>query len=382
MIITESCTGCRTCEQLCPKHCISMEPDEEGFMVANIDENICVKCGLCMRHCPQIFSPIKITPIRVIGARYKNNDVLKESASGGVFVAMASRVLDKGGIVVGAAYLDDWKVGHIVVSNKVLLYKLQSSKYVQSDTLHTFSEVKYYLDKGKQVLYSGTPCQIAGVRSYLKKNYDNLLTIDLICHGVPSPKLFQKYLTWLEAKKQRRILYYNFRDKSSGWGLEYKTKTLTKTKIKSAILDPYYYHFLKGDIYRECCYNCNYCTSERVGDITIGDYWGIEKEHPKFYSPKGVSLVLVNTQKGVSILSETEDLFYIQESTLEKAVKANHNLSYPTERDSKRDTVYLRMNELTINEYFEKELSYPFNLVVALKGVLPAWLKLLLKRMK
>lgn len=382
MIITDFCTGCRACEQSCPKHCIFVEPDEEGFMVAKINENVCVNCGICIKRCPQNTSPEKHDPIRVVGVRYKNNDVLKESASGGAFVAMASIVLDKGGIVVGAAYLDDWKVGHIVVDDKAFLYKLQSSKYVQSDTLQTFADAKFYLDEGKQVLYSGTPCQIGGLRSFLKKDYDNLLTMDLICHGVPSPKLFQNYISWLEAKNHETILYYNFRDKSSGWGLGYKTKTKTKTKTNSAVLDPYYYHFLQGNIYRECCYRCNYCTRERVGDITVGDYWGIEKEHPEFYSTKGVSLALINTQKGMSALNDAESLFYIHESSFERAAKANHNLSYPTKRNSMRDTVYLHMNELAIDVFFEKELKHPFNLMIKLKSALPAWLKLLLKKMK
>lgn len=382
MIITDFCTGCRACEQLCPTHCIYVEPDEEGFIVAKIDENACVECGVCVKRCPQNNPPEKNVPIRVVGIRYKDNDVLKESASGGVFIALASRVLDEGGIVVGAAYLDDWKVGHIIVNDKAFLYKLQSSKYVQSDTFRTFSEVKEYLVKGRKVLYSGTPCQIEGLYSYLRKDYDNLFTIDLICHGVPSPKLFQKYIKWLETKNRGVILYYNFRDKSSGWGLGYKTKTKTKIITKSAALDPYYYHFLKGDIYRECCYRCNYCTRDRVGDITIGDYWGIEKEHPEFYSTKGVSLALINTPKGMNALSDAEELFYIQESTFERAVKANHNLSRPTKRSSMRDTIYLRMNELTVEDFFEKELKYPFNLMTALKGILPVWLKLLLKKMK
>ncbi len=382
MIITDFCTGCRVCELLCPKRCIHLEPDEEGFMVTKIDENACVKCGVCIKKCPQNALPVKKVPIRVVGLRYKNNDVLKGSASGGVFMALACRVLDEGGVVVGAAYLEDWKVRHIIVDDKAFLYKLQSSKYVQSDTFHTFSDVEKELIKGRQVLYSGTPCQIGGLYSYLKKEYDNLLTIDLICHGVPSPRLFQKYINWLEAKKHETVLYYNFRDKSSGWGLGCKIKTKTKTITKYATRDPYYYHFLKGDIYRECCYRCNYCTRDRIGDITIGDYWGIEKEHPEFYSAKGVSLALINTSRGISVLNDAEDLFYIQESTFEKAAKANHNLSYPTERLSKRNTIYLRMNELTIDEYFEKELKYSFNLMVTLKDVFPAWLKLLIKKMK
>lgn len=295
MTITEFCTGCRTCEQLCPKQCISMKSNGEGFLVAEVDESVCVNCGLCRKRCPQNNIPEKHSPIEVLAARYKDNDKLRNSASGGAFAAMAQYVLSQGGTVFGAAYQVDWSVGHIAVYDEKNLYKLQGSKYVQSDTLHTYSEVRALLDEGKKVLFSGTSCQIGGLRAFLRKDYDNLLTVDLICHGVASPLLFRKYIEWLGQKVKGKILFYNFRDKTGGWGLGYKTKTKTKTKPSN--LDPYYYHFLKGDTYRECCYRCNYCSQARVGDITIGDYWGIEQAHPSFYSTKGVSVVLLNNRQ-------------------------------------------------------------------------------------
>lgn len=382
MTITEFCTGCRACEQLCPKQCISMKSNKEGFLTAEIDENVCIHCGLCQKRCPQNNMPDKHNPIKVLAVRYKKDKELKNSASGGAFVALAHQILERNGVVFGAAYGEDWKVGHIAVRKEEDLYKLQGSKYVQCDTLHTYSEVKTLLSEGKKVLFSGTPCQIGGLRGFLRKDYDNLFTVDLICHGVASPKLFQKYIEWLGKETKGKILYYNFRDKSGGWGLGYKAKTKTKTKTKTANLDPYYYHFLKGDTYRECCYRCRYCTQERISDITVGDYWGIEREHPKFYSTKGVSVMLLNTEKALNCFEQAKSMFYIQESTFKQASRNNHNLLSPTKRTLLRDTVYNQLDDRNTEEYFNTVLKTPNRFVDKLKGLLPMRMKLILKTIK
>lgn len=238
------------------------------------------------------------------------------------------------------------------------------------------------MKQGRVVLYSGTPCQIGGLRAYLRKEYDNLYTMDLICHGVASPKLFAKYLIWLGGKMKGNIIGYDFRDKSCGWGLDYMTKTKTKTKTKPSTLDPYYYHFLKGTTYRECCYRCNYCTKERVGDITIGDYWGIEKEHPEFYSTKGVSCLLVNTEKGERLWSIVKDEFETLESTFGQVAKANHNLTRPTQRTPLRDVIYQHIDDMDVNEYFATQLKRPFNLKARIKLLLPKGLKVWIKKHK
>lgn len=241
--ITEYCTGCRACEQLCAHHAIVMKSDKEGFVTACIDEGKCVECGLCCKRCPQNNLIGKSEPIASLAVRDKDDEELAVSASGGAFAAAARVILLHGGIVVGAAYNDDMTVGHIVVERLDDLYKVQSSKYVQSNTMATYSQVKAMLREGREVLYSGTPCQIGGLRAYLRKDYDTLYTMDLICHGVASPKLFAKYLVWLGGKMKGKIIGYDFRDKSCGWGLDYMTKTKTKTKTKPSTLDPYYYHF-------------------------------------------------------------------------------------------------------------------------------------------
>ena len=380
--ITEYCTGCRACEQLCAHHAIEMKPDKEGFLSVYIDRDKCVDCGLCQNRCPQNALMQKSEPLMSLAVRDRDDKELGVSASGGAFAAAARVILQRGGVIVGAAYHDDMTVGHFVVDRLENLHKVQSSKYVQSNTEATYSQVKELLIRGREVLYSGTPCQIGGLRAYLRKDYDTLYTMDLICHGVASPKLFAKYLIWLGGKMKGKIIGYDFRDKSCGWGLDYMSKTKTKTKTKPSTLDPYYYHFLEGTTYRECCYRCNYCTKERVGDITIGDYWGVEKEHPEFYSTKGVSCLLVNSEKGMRLWNLIKSEFYFLESTFEQVARVNHNLSHPTKRTSRRDSIYLHIDDTDVNEYFATQLAIPFNLKARVKLLLPKWLKIWIKKNK
>ena len=384
--ITEFCTGCRTCEQLCAHRAISMKPNDEGFLEAIVNNDLCINCGLCLKRCPQNNKMASFKSKQVLAVRNKNDEELKYSASGGAFAAIARYVLSNNGVVFGAAYNTDLRVVHIRVDNLSELIKLQSSKYVQSDTQETYSEVKELIRSNVKVLYSGTPCQIGGLYAFLGKESknENLLTIDIICHGVASPLLFEKYLLWLGQKMKGEIIFYDFRTKEAGWGLDYKAKAKTKakTKTKSAALDPYYYHFLKGDTYRECCYRCKYSQCNRVSDITIGDYWGIEQEHKNFFSTKGVSVILLNTDKAIAIRPIIDKLFFTIDSTFEKAARKNHNLNSPTQRNQIRDHIYDGLNNMMLENYISRKLAPPFQISAVLKNYMPIKLKLWLKRLK
>lgn len=378
--ITEFCTGCRTCEQLCPTNSISIRPDHEGFLEPVIDKMTCIDCGLCSKRCPQNKLQVLSPSQNVYGFRYKDSNTLYHSASGGAFVALAKYILEQNGVVYGSVYVDqNMHVCHVRVDDLKDLKRLQGSKYVQSDTQHTFNEVLLDLKEGLKVLYSGTPCQIAGLKSYLNKNYDTLVTVDIICHGVPSPLLFEKYILWM-SNKYSKIIEYNFRDKKGGWGLTAMASTKTKIIQRYCNLDPYYFHFLEGNTYRESCYKCQYARAERVSDITIGDYWGIEDEHPEFYSEKGVSCVLINTTKGEEIFKKIKDKAICIESTLEKVSHQNGNLNHPTNRNSIRDYIYNGINDKGLNDFFSDNMKFKIRFVDVIKSHVPSQLKIYLKK--
>lgn len=383
MIITDQCTGCRTCEQVCPKHCITMHENSEGFLQPEVDEMRCVECGLCKKKCPQnIEHPLNFEQ-KVYAVRLRDEKALMKSSSGGAFWAMAQVVIDHHGVVFGAAYTKEFSIVHVKAENYEDLRKMQGSKYVQSDTADTYAECKKELDAGRWVLYTGTPCQIAGLRSYLSKDYSNLITVDLICHGVPSPKLFKKYLSWLSGKYGEPVLEYDFRTKENvGWGLEYRAKTKTKTQFLSGGLDPYYNKFLSGSIYRMCCYSCKYANMNRVGDITIGDYWGIEKYHPEFYDKKGVSVIILNTVNGEGFFEKIKNHYDYIESNIPNAMAENKNLSKPTPMPSERVDIYKEIDTLSTTNYFASYFQIPMKrrLKAMIKKMLPQKMILMLKR--
>ena len=379
--ITKLCTGCRTCELLCPTKSISMKSDSEGFLAPSINQVTCVDCGICQKCCPQNRDVKSLTPSSVYAFRYKVEDELYKSASGGAFVSIARYFIGNGGVVYGAAYVDaDLHVAHIRVSNTDSLSQLQSSKYVQSNTLQTFMDVKKDLLAGFKVLYSGTPCQIAGLKVFLKKDFDKLLTVDLICHGVPSPLLFEKYIQWL-SNKISKVEAYNFRDKSRGWGLSFKANSKKKVFKNKGVLDPYYFHFLEGNTYRECCYECRYCRKERVGDITIGDYWGIEKEHPDFFSAKGVSCVLVNTPKGKIAFNEVKEKQYCIDSSFDQVALHNGNLLHSTKRNEIRNQIYTGIKDKPVGKFFNENMAYPRPLAAKIKAIIPLKIIMIIKRL-
>lgn len=373
LVVGKNCCGCGGCKDLCPKNSISLKADKEGFLYPYLDTS-CVDCGLCLKHCPVANQVEKPEIQKVYGARIKDDNLLIKSSSGGVFPQLAMEILKKKGVVFGCAFDEKLTARHIAVEKERDLVKLQGSKYVQSNTLGVFSQVKDFLEQNRFVLFSGTGCQVAGLKSFLKKDYEKLLTVDVVCHGVPSPKLFENYLCYLSGKEKSEITRYNFRSKDkNGWGLFYKY-TAKKDKYKDGFFDPYYYAFLTGKNYRESCYNCKFANENRQADITLADFWSIKTEHPDFYSKKGSSAVIVNSQKGQQYFQSIARKMEYVESDYEKASKLNTNLVRPSTRPKNRSDFYKGFQG-DLNLYFKKKLKPPFQLKRRIKNMVPQGVK-------
>lgn len=319
----ECCTGCMACMNACAKGAIKFLADEEGFLQPVVDDDKCIECHLCERSCPEIQNQYHYNQGDVDVYAGWNVSDRQVSSSGGAFSSIAKFVLGKGGVVYGA-YLDEHlECKHIEVDNIEGLNKLRGSKYMQSAIGLTFKSVKKNLLAGKYVLFSGTPCQIAGLLTYLAKNYDNLVTMDLVCHGVPSNALFKKYIEKLENRlgfaENEKVANYEFRRRD---GL-------------------YMSAFDKAAIFRLSCYQCHYTRVTRVGDFTVGDFWGLGHQGVpfKYDMTKGVSLLLVNTDKGRDIMKSLDnDNFYVKRS-LQEAAARNHNLTKVSNRPINREQV-------------------------------------------
>ena len=377
------CAGCRCCEKICPVNAIEMKENKEGFIEPVVNEEKCISCGLCLKRCPQI-NKLEIEGIeqKAYATQNKNKEDLKISSSGGMFIAFAKNIISQDGVVYGAAYDQNLKVNHIRVENIEELKLLQGSKYVQSDTADTFEQTKNDLISGRKVLFSGTPCQIAGLKQYLGKDYENLYTIDIVCHGVPSRKLFEKYKNSLEAKENSKIDQFDFRDKTEkGWGLNLRIKYQNnKVTKKASCFDSYYKSFLAGNTYRRCCYDCKYANLNRVGDITIADFWGIEETNSKIDIKKGVSAVIVNSRKGQKIFEDIQQDIIAEETSIESVTKRNLNLKRPTLFPAIRKTVYNSIDNKQYKEYTKENLHFRINPKDIIKQVMPQKLKNTIKK--
>lgn len=344
------CLECRACEQICSKHAISMQENAEGFSYPKIYMDKCVDCGLCVKVCPAIHADdIKRKSCDVYAAQLKDKTILKKSSSGGVFSLIAEHVIGSGGIVFGAAWDEHLQLRHIGVETIDALQKLRGSKYVHSDIGNTFIQARDNLKSGRLVYFTGTPCQIAGLKLFLRKYYTNLITSDLVCHGTPSQKLFNLFVKGMEKDRNVRLIDYQFRDKKVfGWSCSSSSSSINRKtgKKKYHFYDRnmvgYFQAFIKGHITREDCYNCPFACPERVSDITLADYWDVSDHHPEFPNRReGVSLILINSEKGRNLLDLLEKNVILCKSTLTRALKtSNHNLKAPTPRPLERDKAY------------------------------------------
>lgn len=350
----EDCCACGACYNICSKNAIEMIIDEYGFKYPKIDYDKCISCGACKKVCAFQNVIEKNEPLQVIVAARKDENKIMKSASGGIFAVFAEYFLSIGGIVYGVALIEENGVlepKHIGVNNLEDLPKLLGSKYVQSDINNVYKKIRILLNDKKQILFSGTPCQVAGLKAFLGRDYNNLFTIDIICHGVPNAEFFKGYLEILEKKFNGKVLDFKFRDKTSGWGLNSKVNLLINNKRETKYLlveeSTYYHMFLDSQNYRQNCYKCKYTNRHRTGDITIGDYWGIEKEHPELLkingglldSEKGISAIIINTEKGkLGVERLGQEILYF-DTTYEKVANMNMQLRKPSKYGKYRDKI-------------------------------------------
>lgn len=345
----DKCSGCGLCETVCPAQAIKMEYDKSGFIYPVIQKEKCIDCGLCERKC--VVKTVSVEyPRTCYAGVHLDEKIRAKSSSGGMFAALAEYTLEQGGVVFGAAVVPKGKivtVKHIMIKNKEELKKLQGSKYVQSDIRECYINVKQQLAEGKKVLFSGTPCQVAAMKNYLGKEYDDLLLVDLVCHGTPSILHWEKSIEE-KLQKDEKVSAVSFRGKEGYMQgeIEFKTEADRIRKENYSFRnDSYYSMFLNADSYREGCYQCQYARPERDGDITIGDFWGFEKAYDRAQIEKdakisleeGNSLIAVNTEKGLSICNKLNgEKMWLYAADYEEAVKYNPQLSQPSKKGKNR----------------------------------------------
>lgn len=355
-----------------------MVSDSEGFWFPEIDHERCADCGLCQDACPMLHveEVDHPAPQKVYACWNSNEAVRFQSSSGGAFSALAGQVLDEGGVAFGAAFDDGMKVRHIVVSKKEELGRLRGSKYVQSDIGSAYLEVKKCLEQEKKVLFSGTPCQVAGLHAVVGKENENLVTCDLLCKGVPSPGLFSKYVEYLQRRFRAKLIDIDFRSKYRGWEIQCTIASFNNGRqhVLRDTNNSFYYGFAQNLTLRRSCYRCPYASIKRNGDITLGDFWGIGERVPFDHDTQcGVSIVLVNSEKGARMLEESASNLCLEERRMEEA-QDMRALSHPWQEPKNRnqfsnDYQRLEYDELAKKHLVDKGLKRLIKLIIP-----PTWI--------
>ena len=377
-VLNNSCTGCGSCYNACPKNAITMRGDEFGFYKPVIDNEKCVNCGLCEKVCPiDKFNSTNENAPKVFALQINDEKQLYKSASGGAFAVIAKEVISQGGVVYGVIYDDEMKVCHSRTETFDGLEKMYSSKYVQSNTKTTFKQAKEDLENEKTVLFSGTPCQIAGLKSYLRKDYQNLLTIDLVCHGVPSPKVFEIYKQeFMKNKPDETLLNVNFRSKKAGWGIHYLIHyTTITTTLRNYHKPKDFWVYIMNYIFNTSCGNCKFNKNPRVADISIGDFWGVDEYDKSLNNDKGLSILLINNEKGAKNLKVVQDKCRLQEVPYDVAIKRNPNIKQSSIAEPNREQFLedVCIKNISLKKTAKKYLRVPLH--IAIYRLLPQFAK-------
>ena len=348
-----NCCGCGACVMRCPKQCIKMYEDSEGFLYPHVKVSDCIDCGLCDKVCHEIHPYEERYPTKVFAAINKNDEVRLASSSGGIFSLLAERIIKKGGVVFGARFDDNWQVKLDYTESIEGISFFRGSKYVQARTDTAFSDCERFLKENRLVLFSGTPCQIAGLKHFLLKDYDNLITVDFVCHGTPSPKVWELFIVETISERNNAIKAIRFRDKKDEGWKKYRLAfdfNIDSNADRITISSPnsenvYMRAFLRNLDLRPSCYNCRAKSGRSGSDITIGDFWGVQEYHPEIDDDKGTSLVMIHTNKGEEAV-EMEHLIIVQ-STYQKAIMHNTAIIKSVSPHPNRESFFRRINNCT-----------------------------------
>lgn len=356
------CCGCAACQQVCPKKCITMAADEEGFWYPEVDTNKCIQCGACERVCPLLHNKEdkKGKLPNAYAAMNTDQEVREKSSSGGIFTLLAQAVISKKGVVFGAVMdPDQYGAHHMMAEDEEGLESFRGSKYIQSDIRETYIAAKKMLDCNKLVLFSGTPCQISGLKSFLGKDYPNLLSVDLICHGVPSPLVWKKYLSEIETSERQKAVNVIFRKKVPSWQ-KYSMSIQFANKVEKQQENsdnPYMQAFLQNACLRPACYDCHFKSIHHDSDITLGDCWGIQKTYPEMDDGKGTSFIIIHTEKGQEMHDAICNRLQEVKIDIEDAVKNNLALVKSASIHPKRNDFFSHIEGMDFNDLVYKYIT-------------------------
>lgn len=352
------CSGCYACYNICPKNAIEMIQDEKGFLYPKVIKEKCINCGLCDKICPIINKTEILNSPQAFAAYNKDEKVRKESSSGGIFTLLAEKILEQEGVVFGAKFDENFNVIHSYIERKEDLEVFRGSKYVQSKIVDTYKKAEEFLKDDRLVLFTGTPCQIEGLKAFLRKDYDNLYTQDLICHGVPSPKAWRKYLEFHEKKDGSRPMRINFRQKDDGWNLYALLLQYNNNAYKTNHNDDLFMQtFLQNVCLRDSCYDCSFKSKHRKSDITLADFWGIDQVLPEMNDDKGTSLVIINSEKGEKLFNEIKEKLVLKETNLEKAINFNKSMIKSVVIPKTRESFFKDLDQLEFDKLAKKYTS-------------------------
>lgn len=371
----KDCCGCHACTQICPKHCITMRADAEGFLYPQVDATACIHCGACEKVCPVLQSspePKDKLP-KAYAAINLDEKIRAQSSSGGVFSLLAEQTISKGGVVFGAAMSENQhKVCHIAVETLEELAALRGSKYLQSELETTYLQAREALQSGREVLFSGTPCQIEGLQSFLQKDYPNLFCVDVICHGVPSPLVWDTYLAEQETCAGAPARRTFFRHKKYGWKTFALLLEFTNNKAYERVIsdDAFMQAFLCNACLRPSCHNCHFKKLNRVSDITLADYWGIQNQYPDMDDDKGTSLVLVHSEKGQRRMDSLRGQLRLQEVPVAQALKPNPAMTQSAKPHKRRQEFFEHLGTMPFDKLVARYCRKPFSFRSTVAGML------------